>query len=795
MTKSDQGNPRAKAGTRLGNYVLGERLAAGGMAELFRARSLGRHYENPIVLKRMLPHLAQNRSFVDMFIDEARISTRLQHPNIVQVHDFEATESGLCLVMELVDGPDLLAILKRCVETDARIPVELAVYIACHVLEALDYAHKVTANGRRLEIVHRDVSPSNILITRRGHVKLADFGIARAAERQHATATGTLKGKYAYMSPEQILGRELDGRSDVFSMAVVLCEMLMARRLFAAASDLDVLLMVRRVDLTRLDKHGTHIPAELQTIVRRGLERDRVNRFATAGAFRDALADWLTKSAKRAGAARVAELINELEVRGGNLCKWQATAEAAGTQPTLSGTETQLARIALKRAARVGRQVFALGAASTRPTSESGQIVDDLTLEPYDGAAIEPQRMTPPEAAPGPAAPERSQGEPEPAPAAAEAEGLPIAGGSLEDVRPLDLLCAIARRRLTGLLVVRSGEMVKEAYFREGHPEFVRSNVPEERFGQFLVRHGVLTPKDLARVLAALPHFDGRMGQALVGLGLLKPVDAVHLLAEQVSHKLIDACAMRRGEFWFRPGVRNPWPALALHLNTYEIVGRSLSTLQSQPLAAWANKHSKERPSIDAHALREFGLDGGLRTEIASLDGSRPLEQASSVIPPTVNRMRFLAAIYVIWRCGGLQLLPPAPVEAGPPVADAPDVYRGSERKYPRVGVSLAGSMELCRRAPRRTVLVQIRSATCEGVGLRVIGDEHRHLRRGEQILLRFFNGQDDLELPGQIAWCAKRGGEAFDLGVKLQLALAEAAMREAYSCWAVELIAKDRRG
>lgn len=793
MTTSDQGKPRPKAGSRLGNYVLGERLAAGGMAELFRARSLERRFEKPIVLKRMLPHLAQNRSFVDMFIDEARISTRLDHPNIVQVHDFEATESGLCLVMELVDGPDLLAILKRCVETDEKIPVGIAVYVACHVLEALDYAHKVTANGRRLDIVHRDVSPSNILITRRGHVKLADFGIARAAERQHATASGTLKGKYAYMSPEQILGRDLDGRSDVFSLAVVLSEMLMARRLFAAPSDLDVLLMVRRVDLARLDKHGTHIPDKLQAILRRGLERDREQRYATAGDFRDALADWLTQSEHRAGAALLARFMQGLEERGGNLCKWQRSSRADGTQPTLSGTETQLARVALKRAARVGRQVFALGAASTRPTAERGKIIDDLTLEPYDGASLEPGRLQPPEPSQQPSAPGGSTPPRVDQPATPDSEGLPIAGGSLEEVRPLDLLCAIARRRLTGLLIVRSGAMVKEAYFREGHPEFVRSNLPEERFGQFLVRRGVLTPNDLARVLAALPHFEGRMGQALVGLGLLKPVDAVHLLAEQVAHKLIDACALRRGEFWFRPGVRNPWPALALHLNTYEIVGRSLSTLQSQPLAAWAQKHAAERPAVDGHALREFGLDAGLRAVMAALDGTQTLEQAGTALPPTVGRLRFLAAVYVVWRCGGLQLLPIAPrAEAGAPDAE---VYRGTERKYPRVNVKLAGSMELCRRNDRKTVLVQIRSATCEGVGLHVIGNEHRNLRRGEQILLRFFNGDEEVELPGQIAWCTSGDGESFDLGVKLQLALAEAAMREIYSCWVVELIAKARKG
>nr|MDQ3295187.1 serine/threonine protein kinase [Myxococcota bacterium] len=293
MTTDDRDSAAAN---QLGNYLLGDRLAAGGMAQVFHAEPVAGRLDCPIVLKQMLPALAELPEFVAMFIEEARISTTLDHPNIVKVRDFEATDRGLFLVMDLVDGPDLLAVVSRCATLRRPLAPELAAYIACHVLEALDYAHgAVSPKGQRLDVVHRDVSPSNILITRRGHVKLADFGIARASSlgRTQEIASGTLKGKFGYMSPEQVRGEPLDGRSDVFSMGIVLAEMMMLRRLFSAPNDVDLLLMVRRGDLRRLDMYGTHIPDPLLAIIRKALAVDRDDRFATADAFRNALVDWL----------------------------------------------------------------------------------------------------------------------------------------------------------------------------------------------------------------------------------------------------------------------------------------------------------------------------------------------------------------------------------------------------------------------------------------------------------------------------------------------------------------------
>jgi serine/threonine protein kinase len=624
---SAEDTPTTVEGTRVGNYLLGKRLAAGGMAELFSAEPVeGRHFDTPIVVKRMLPKLASDPAFVAMFINEARISARLDHGSIVRVYDFEATEHGLCLVMELIDGPDLLAVLKRLAKQRAAMPEELAVYVAYHTLEALDYAHSASAEGRGLNIIHRDVSPSNILLSRRGHVKLADFGIARAAEGQKENLEGNLKGKYGYMSPEQIEGKPLDPRSDVFSMGIVLAEMLTGRRLFTAPGNLELLLMVRRADLKRLDEYHDYIPVELDAIVRKALARDRAQRFASAAEFRDALADWLSNSNKRAGADKLTRFIRALEERGGDLVKWSRPGRSDAST-TMSGTDTRMTRLQVDEAAQIGLELF-----SAEPTPTAEVPSDGLTLQPFDAISLREQ-TPPPEAL------------------TALVDEIPE-DGSLDRIQLVDVLCQIGSYQRSGLLEVKRGPRVKQAYFADGQPEFVRSNVPEDRFGQFLVRKGHITEKQLTKVLSLLPHFGGRIGQTLVGLGLLEPVDAVRLLADQVEYKLVHACSWRSGSYTFRDGVANPWPALTLELNTLTIAGHSVHTIRRPVLEAWEHRAGTSQPAVDLAGAEQFGFDAELRNALEALSGERELSAVATAVAAWVGRERFLGTTYLLWRCG-----------------------------------------------------------------------------------------------------------------------------------------------
>ncbi len=300
--------------TEFGRYQLIERLAVGGMAELFRARVLGAHgFQKPVVIKKILPHLASDGAFVAMFIDEAKITARLDHPKIAQVLELGTIADQLYIAMEFVDGADVLEILRACAHRKQAMPSRLAAHVAHEILDALDYAHQATDDdGRPLGIVHRDISPSNVLVSRRGDVKLADFGIAHAVERQQKTRAGMLKGKYGYMSPEQVVGADLDARSDLFSVGIVLAEMLMGRRLFTAPNELDVLLMVRDVRLDRLERYGSAIEPGLRTILAHALTREVKARFPHAAAFRDALAEWLFVERKRVTPADVSSFVVDL---------------------------------------------------------------------------------------------------------------------------------------------------------------------------------------------------------------------------------------------------------------------------------------------------------------------------------------------------------------------------------------------------------------------------------------------------------------------------------------------------
>jgi eukaryotic-like serine/threonine-protein kinase len=300
-----------------GRYQLVERLAMGGMAELFVATSPGEHgFQKRVVIKRLLPHLGTDDTYKNMFIDEAKLTARLVHPKIAQTFELGRVDADLFIAMEYVDGMDVLALLREYASRRRRVEPALAAWIAHEVLDALDYAHNASDDqGHSLGIVHRDISPSNVLLSTRGDVKLVDFGIARAKDpdRAHKSKTGTLKGKYGYMSPEQVIEMPLDGRSDVFSVGVVLAELLTGRRLFAAANELDVLLMVRDAKLTRFDKYGAEIESGLQAIVRKALKKSVEERYASAAAFRDALSEWLFEHRYRMTNKMVADVVAELQ--------------------------------------------------------------------------------------------------------------------------------------------------------------------------------------------------------------------------------------------------------------------------------------------------------------------------------------------------------------------------------------------------------------------------------------------------------------------------------------------------
>lgn len=299
----------------LGRYRIIRRLGTGGMAEVFLAKSTGAEgIEKVLVLKRVLPSFARSAKFISMFIDEAKVAMRLNHPNIVQVYAFEQVKTEFLLAMELVDGLDLGRLVAAVRRSGRKLPPGLAAYVVQEVSKGLDYAHKrKDASGQPMDIVHRDVSPQNVLMSYEGVVKVADFGIAKA--RMVSEETGVIKGKFAYMSPEQARGDHVDHRSDVYSLGILLAELLMGRPMYPGLQGLDVLAKVRDAELTLPSDVDPEVPKALDRIVRRATSADREHRYQTARSLAGALTQYLHGLDKVWDAPPLEDFIREVSPR------------------------------------------------------------------------------------------------------------------------------------------------------------------------------------------------------------------------------------------------------------------------------------------------------------------------------------------------------------------------------------------------------------------------------------------------------------------------------------------------
>jgi TonB family protein len=272
-------------GIKFGQYVLLDKIATGGMAEVWKARMRGvEGFQKTVAIKKILPHLSDNQDFIEMFIDEAKLAAQLNHNNIIHIYDLGKIQSSYYIAMEYIDGYDLKTILKFAADRDNPLNVELALFIAAKIAAALDYAHrKRDFEDRDLGLVHRDVSPQNVLISQDGDIKLCDFGIAKAASKASHTQAGALKGKLQYMSPEQAWGRAIDKRSDIFALATVLFELLTGRKLFTGDNELSILEQVREARVTAPSKYNDEVTPQIDAIVVKALQKDPANRYQTAG--------------------------------------------------------------------------------------------------------------------------------------------------------------------------------------------------------------------------------------------------------------------------------------------------------------------------------------------------------------------------------------------------------------------------------------------------------------------------------------------------------------------------------
>ena len=299
-------------------YTITERLDHGGMAEVFRgvAESM-EGFKKSVAIKRILPNLTKNQKFVSMFLDEARLSLFLQHANIVQVFDISKTpDNAYFLVMEFVDGCNLKALIERQKQKGKRIDIAHTIYLMIETCKALQYAHSLEhpETNEPLGIVHRDISPPNILLSKNGEVKVVDFGLAKATSQIESTDPGVVKGKFSYLSPEAASGLEVDNRADVFAIGIIMWELFTGRRLFYGDTDYQTVELVRQARVPSIAALNPEIEPELEQVVRKSLAKDADDRYQSANDLGDALAQYLFSRRMKVTARDISNLVKDTQV-------------------------------------------------------------------------------------------------------------------------------------------------------------------------------------------------------------------------------------------------------------------------------------------------------------------------------------------------------------------------------------------------------------------------------------------------------------------------------------------------
>jgi len=392
------------SGERFGDYLLVEKIAQGGMAELFLAKRRGvEGFEKTVAIKRILPELSWNREFVSMFINEAKIAARLSHPNIVQIFDFGKIDDYYFIAMEYVRGENLRAVLQRAAEKEAPLSPDIAAFIVSRACAGLEHAHRKTDEaGRPLRIVHRDVSPQNVLISYDGDVKVVDFGIAKAVTENPEVTRGVLKGKLSYLSPEQVNGVGLDARTDVFAAGLVFYELLVGRKLFTKSDPAEVLDAIVHVDADAVARSIPNLERNLRDVLRRALAVDPEKRFGSAGEMQMALDEHLREHAEAAGTTQLVNLMRllfdkRISERTGQMLRAQLFGKPARVVRATLGSGSPLRLVAAGVGAALGAIALVIAApklrASTHPETAaksdggSDSVLPRTKNEPQTGSS------------------------------------------------------------------------------------------------------------------------------------------------------------------------------------------------------------------------------------------------------------------------------------------------------------------------------------------------------------------------------------------------------------------------
>jgi tRNA A-37 threonylcarbamoyl transferase component Bud32 len=517
---------------RFGKYILVDKISSGGMADVYRAKVVGiRGFTKTVAIKRIHAHLLERKRFLRMFTDEAKIASRLVHPNIVQIYDLGEAEGTPYIAMEYVPGRDLFRVLQRLISLGRRCPWRLATRVMNEVCTGLQFAHEFRSpDGQPQEIVHRDVSPRNIILSYSGEVKLTDFGVARARDREEHTEHGIIKGKVRYISPEAALAQEVDRRSDLFSLGVVLAEMMTMAPLRDGPNEMAMLLDIRKGKIDR-SRFGA-IPKSLQPVLNHALEVDPDNRYPTA-----------------------LDLGNDLMKRVDNASSPLTEAEVSTFMHALFAEDIEREE---KRDAEVESRLLAAAQANHQTTGENAGPAAQA------GGRRNPLNIFAGRG-PGPVAVPAHQ-------AVDDRKLTPGREGQLHHVSLARLLHQLNEAGTAGVLDLLREPVKKTIFLEKGDPVFANSNVESELFGEHLVAQGLLSREQHGETLDFAARKGLRFTEALLALNASTPNELYRQLGEQVRGRILDLFTWTSGSFALYEDEPVPQTGLPLNLRAHTLI-------------------------------------------------------------------------------------------------------------------------------------------------------------------------------------------------------------------------------
>lgn len=654
---------------KFGRYLLLEKIGLGGMAEIYKAIVGGvANFTKVVVIKRIHLRLSKDPAFVEMFVREANMSASLQHPDIVQVFEMDEVEGQKYIAMEFINGRDLQRMMARANKIGAQFPVDVSLRVIYHVANALSYAYNAKdPYGKPMKIIHRDVSPSNVMVSFDGEVKIMDFGVAKAANNEEKEG-GWLRGKLGYMSPEQVSGKEVDHRSDLFSLGIILFELLTLRRLFAGKSDLRTVLNVQKAEVERRLKRHPGIPEGVRNILRKLLARDPDGRYSTARDVMTDIENYMDEQELQKSDAIVSAFIHELfpkeseeeilplgveeltdpKIRASGMFDavsekdlpkredvpiFEDSAEAvrpisiAPDKIQGAGAATKVQKIALPRSSfrmknKDGKLFGPIDYTELIHMIDAGAVTQDemCSINQEDWIRLRD--------VPGLRDKFSSN--------SWNIGQVTFRGRFNKFLFPRLLYRILADGPARGRLILKKNGVQKEVDFKDGRIQVILSNIKQELLGNYLVGHGILSPSDLQKAVEAARQRKLMLGDALVRLRLVQPFRMIEYLQGQMKDKFMEIFTWVDGQYAFVEGVEPRNQAVQLDIEpmllTMEAI-RKLYTLDelakiigphiNEPLVKEEHPRLKlEALSLTARELRAAHLLGSSRIPRKAIDAT-----------------------------------------------------------------------------------------------------------------------------------------------------------------------------